>query len=87
MHKETRAKFDSHYEKDGITSFQIDVTNQQFATIGNTPSQQRLLPSQRVSQGRCVLRSDNHFQKGSFKLHSIAINRIYLKPNYLYTVP
>ena len=29
------------------------------------PSQQRLLPSQRVSQGRCVLRSDNKFQKSN----------------------
>ena len=38
-----------------------------------------VLPSDCIGQGRCVLRSDNHFQKGSFKLASLAINRIYLK--------
>jgi RHS repeat-associated protein len=35
MRKETRAEFDKHYEKDGITSFQIDVTGAQFSKIGN----------------------------------------------------
>jgi RHS repeat-associated protein len=35
MRKETRQQFDKHYEKDGITSFQIDVSDKQFSQIGN----------------------------------------------------
>jgi hypothetical protein len=46
MRKETRKQFDNHYEKDGITSFQIDVSDQQFASIGKKLETFRKFPGE-----------------------------------------